>query len=157
MSGTFSCVTGQLSCTAEWISATKCWIMSCLSNRICVGACLPEGVLFQLDCQGWSCSLNEGDTARQRRTMHVQGISHWAPANIGPYSQATEVWFKLNEQFHLITYSFWVSNLISGRMFTDSMTECSKNASLLHLVAYFTQTCEFIDINELKQSKPLQG
>lgn len=23
--------------------------------------------------------------------MHVQSISHWAPANIGPYSQAVEV------------------------------------------------------------------
>lgn len=23
--------------------------------------------------------------------MHVQGISHWAPANIGPYSQAVRV------------------------------------------------------------------
>ena len=23
--------------------------------------------------------------------MHVQSISHWAPANIGPYSQATLV------------------------------------------------------------------
>ena len=26
-----------------------------------------------------------------RKTMHVQGISHWAPANIGPYSQAIQV------------------------------------------------------------------
>ncbi|TRY72025.1 hypothetical protein TCAL_09974 [Tigriopus californicus] len=26
-----------------------------------------------------------------RRTMHVQSISHWAPANIGPYSQYVEV------------------------------------------------------------------
>ena len=27
----------------------------------------------------------------QKRVMHVQSISHWAPANIGPYSQCTEV------------------------------------------------------------------
>ena len=26
-----------------------------------------------------------------RSTMHVQSISHWAPANIGPYSQAVKV------------------------------------------------------------------
>ena len=25
------------------------------------------------------------------RTMHVQSISNWAPANIGPYSQALRV------------------------------------------------------------------
>ncbi|XP_030378139.1 uncharacterized protein LOC115626808 [Scaptodrosophila lebanonensis] len=27
----------------------------------------------------------------KRNTMHVQGISHWAPANIGPYSQSTRI------------------------------------------------------------------
>ena len=26
-----------------------------------------------------------------RHAMHVQSISHWAPANIGPYSQAVQV------------------------------------------------------------------
>ncbi|XP_025106091.1 diphthine--ammonia ligase-like isoform X2 [Pomacea canaliculata] len=53
--------------------------------RVCVQACLPDNVLFQLDCQGQKMS------AQVRRTMHVQGVSHWAPANIGPYSQATVV------------------------------------------------------------------
>ncbi|KJE96102.1 ATP-binding domain-containing protein 4 [Capsaspora owczarzaki ATCC 30864] len=28
---------------------------------------------------------------RSRRVMHVQGMSHWAPANIGPYSQSVQV------------------------------------------------------------------
>lgn len=27
----------------------------------------------------------------KRETMHVQGISYWAPANIGPYSQSVVV------------------------------------------------------------------
>lgn len=27
----------------------------------------------------------------RRHSMHVQGISHWAPANIGTYSQATSI------------------------------------------------------------------
>ena len=27
----------------------------------------------------------------ERQVMHVQSISHWAAANIGPYSQAVEV------------------------------------------------------------------
>lgn len=31
----------------------------------------------------------------KRHSMHVQGISHWAPANIGPYSQSTRVCFVL--------------------------------------------------------------
>lgn len=29
----------------------------------------------------------------QKRVMHIQSISHWAPANIGPYSQCVEVTF----------------------------------------------------------------
>lgn len=35
---------------------------------------------LQIDCL--ACKL-------PRSTLHVQGISYWAPANIGPYSQAT--------------------------------------------------------------------
>jgi diphthine-ammonia ligase len=27
----------------------------------------------------------------KRHTMHIESISHWAPANIGPYSQAIRV------------------------------------------------------------------
>lgn len=34
--------------------------------------------------------------------MHVQGISHWAPANIGPYSQAIKVQFVIPM---LLTYA----------------------------------------------------
>ena len=32
-----------------------------------------------------------GNDKNEVGTMHVQSISHWAPANIGPYSQATKV------------------------------------------------------------------
>lgn len=27
-----------------------------------------------------------------KRSLHVQSVSHWAPANIGPYSQCVEVY-----------------------------------------------------------------
>jgi hypothetical protein len=30
----------------------------------------------------------------RKRSMHVQSISHWAPANIGPYSQCVQVCVK---------------------------------------------------------------
>ena len=47
--------------------------------------------------------------------MHVQGISHWAPANIGPYSQAvkvgvTSILFHLSvfeENVVLVALSSW--------------------------------------------------
>ena len=39
---------------------------------------------MKMDCYG--CRNHDN-----RLTMHVQGLSHWAPANIGPYSQAVKV------------------------------------------------------------------
>ncbi|XP_073338815.1 diphthine--ammonia ligase [Pagrus major] len=57
--------------------------------RVCVQAPLPAGQLLQMDCllHDWSEPLEEG-CFHQREALHVQSLSHWAPANIGPYSQA---------------------------------------------------------------------
>ncbi|XP_045107874.1 diphthine--ammonia ligase-like [Portunus trituberculatus] len=66
--------------------------------RVCVEVPLPSQVRVQLDVCAWRQSHvtteeEEGDQLHpaSRTTMHVQGISHWAPANIGPYSQAVKV------------------------------------------------------------------
>ncbi|XP_071482370.1 uncharacterized protein [Diadema antillarum] len=67
--------------------------------RVCVQASLPEGTVLQLDClahhtpspQGQGRVDEDRDPAHYRTTMHVQGLSHWAPANIGPYSQAVQI------------------------------------------------------------------
>lgn len=56
--------------------------------RICVEAALLPNVALQIDCY---CNKSLAD----RQTMHVQGLSHWAPANIGPYSQCVQVKNKL--------------------------------------------------------------
>ncbi|CAD5123213.1 DgyrCDS11574 [Dimorphilus gyrociliatus] len=50
--------------------------------RACVQAPLPKNVHWQLDC------ILTKENPNNRTNLHVQGISHWAPANIGPYSQA---------------------------------------------------------------------
>ncbi len=34
----------------------------------------------------------------RREAMHVQSVSHWAPANIGPYSQAVQVMKEAKKQ-----------------------------------------------------------
>uniref|UniRef100_A0A3B3WKF5 Diphthine--ammonia ligase n=1 Tax=Poecilia mexicana TaxID=48701 RepID=A0A3B3WKF5_9TELE len=62
--------------------------------RVCVQAPLPAGQLLQMDCllHDWTEPLEEG-CFRHREALHVQSLSHWAPANIGPYSQA----FKVDE------------------------------------------------------------
>ena len=55
-----------------------------ISYRICVEAALPEGSLFmaQVFC-----------TKHDKITRHVQGVSHWAPSCIGPYAQASKVYY----------------------------------------------------------------
>ncbi|XP_041469317.1 diphthine--ammonia ligase-like [Lytechinus variegatus] len=72
------------------------------SARVCVQADLPEGIALQLDCLAHHTPTSaqgsgeggvdiERDPAHYRTTMHVQGYSHWAPANVGPYSQAVQI------------------------------------------------------------------
>ena len=59
-----------------------------LLYRACIQLNLPDDIAMLVDCLVYSPSNRE---ASSREAMHVQSISHWAPANIGPYSQATKV------------------------------------------------------------------
>lgn len=58
-------------------------------SRVCVECPLPDGLQVILEAVAFRPRTN--DINNQRHTMHVQSISHWAPANIGPYSQSTRV------------------------------------------------------------------
>ncbi|KAM9777262.1 diphthine--ammonia ligase [Neosynchiropus ocellatus] len=60
--------------------------------RVCVQVPLPRGQLLRMDCliHRWTASAKD-DSFHRREAMHVQSLSHWAPANIGPYSQAVRV------------------------------------------------------------------
>ncbi|XP_053608936.1 uncharacterized protein LOC128674442 isoform X2 [Plodia interpunctella] len=61
-------------------------------TRVCVQCPLPANVGLILDAVAHkSTPTHETEPPKERVTMHVQGISHWAPANIGPYSQAIKV------------------------------------------------------------------
>ncbi|KAG0300495.1 hypothetical protein BGZ98_009133 [Dissophora globulifera] len=55
--------------------------------RACVGANLPNSIRIQVNCMA---IRKTAVNPTPRKTLHIQGISYWAPANIGPYSQATE-------------------------------------------------------------------
>ncbi|KAF9425851.1 hypothetical protein BGZ94_007161 [Podila epigama] len=55
--------------------------------RACVGAKLPLPCRVQVNCVAMRNGIKG---VKPRKTLHVQGMSYWAPANIGPYSQATE-------------------------------------------------------------------
>ncbi|KLO15862.1 hypothetical protein SCHPADRAFT_920076 [Schizopora paradoxa] len=54
-------------------------------GRACVAVDLPSGINIKINCLAHS-----GNTS-SREALHVQGLSYWAPANIGPYSQAVSV------------------------------------------------------------------
>lgn len=76
-------------------------------TRVCVETCLPSDCHVILDAVAFKAGhVIEADY--KRHTMHVQGISHWSPANIGPYSQST----KISE----ITYISGQIGLIPGNM-----------------------------------------
>ena len=55
--------------------------------RVCVQADLPHPLFMQLDI----VLLKTIERSIPTSHLHVQSISHWAPANIGPYSQAFKV------------------------------------------------------------------
>lgn len=54
--------------------------------RACVASNLPDGLRLRLDCIAYT-----ERSPSERRALHVQSFSYWAPANIGPYSQAIVV------------------------------------------------------------------
>ena len=69
--------------------------------------------------------------------MHVQGLSHWAPANIGPYSQAVMVTTAEDFQIH----NHIVVILLSFICFKNSITSVQRSdhmklVSLCYVVKY---------------------
>lgn len=54
--------------------------------RACVGVDLPDGIHVRIEAIAFAEKTPLG-----RQALHVQGLSYWAPANIGPYSQAIAV------------------------------------------------------------------
>ena len=72
-------------------------------SRVCVQVSLPPHTALQIDClahKNTATPHHDGDmmvTPPVRNTMYVQSISHWAPANLGPYSQAVQVGLKMHQ------------------------------------------------------------
>jgi len=91
-------------------------------TRVCVECPLPDGchvvmeaIAYRQPVAGAISSAEERDREGEetaaallngrRNTMHVQGISHWAPANIGPYSQSTRVRLSSTYRDHKIPFA----------------------------------------------------
>lgn len=59
-------------------------------SRACVAVPLPEGGRIRIEVIGFDDQAEDAPIGG-RTALHVQGLSYWAPANIGPYSQAVTV------------------------------------------------------------------
>lgn len=63
----------------------------------------------------------------RKRSMHVQSISHWAPANIGPYSQCVQVICGTHStHLHLLVKYYQINGFykcLGGRCFHDFRTD----------------------------------
>lgn len=68
-------------------------------TRVCVEVPLPENCHVLMEALAWKAKPAGMEASVDKHTMHVQGISHWAPANIGPYSQAIRVYNSLKKSF----------------------------------------------------------
>lgn len=62
--------------------------------RVCIECPLNVHIIIEALAYKELEKINE-EKILKRHTMHVQSISHWSPANIGPYSQAVRVNFFL--------------------------------------------------------------
>jgi len=72
-------------------------------SRVCISVPgLPRGRNIML-----SASLDSSANAAARKGLHVQSRSYWAPANIGPYSQAVlnNGWWEVAGQIPLVPAS----------------------------------------------------
>ncbi|XP_047146422.1 uncharacterized protein LOC100205848 isoform X2 [Hydra vulgaris] len=66
-------------------SVYKTFFVSEPPARVCIQLNMPNDILFKIDAL--AVSLN----TLEKKSLFVQSISYWAPANIGPYSQAVKV------------------------------------------------------------------
>lgn len=60
-------------------------------TRVCVECPLPPSCEIIIEVVAFKAKTEMSEVSNKRTTMHVQGISHWCPANIGPYSQSTKI------------------------------------------------------------------
>ncbi|KIN92985.1 hypothetical protein M404DRAFT_172052 [Pisolithus tinctorius Marx 270] len=73
-------------------------------------ACIAAGKSVTLECVAWAPERTPEKNAHfrnswTRRSLHVQSLSYWAPANIGPYSQAISPWTFISGQIGLLPAS----------------------------------------------------
>ncbi|XP_067152761.1 diphthine--ammonia ligase isoform X3 [Apteryx mantelli] len=117
----------------------------CSPVRVCVETLLPDGVLFCIDCLVHKYDIATDDMLHDEKlVMHVQSISHWAPANIGPYSQSIKVGDVLYCAgqialvpctMQLVSGGIWTEAVVSLRHVERVLQAMSQNTALQHVLA----------------------
>ncbi|XP_076201048.1 diphthine--ammonia ligase isoform X2 [Aptenodytes patagonicus] len=124
----------------------------CPPARVCVETLLPDGVLFCIDCLAHKYDIATDDVLRDEKlVMHVQSISHWAPANIGPYSQSIKVGDVLYCAgqialvpctMQLVSGGIWTEAIVSLRHVERVLQAMSQKTALHHVI---TASCYVTD------------
>ncbi|XP_053553923.1 diphthine--ammonia ligase isoform X2 [Bombina bombina] len=113
-------------------------------SRVCVQCCLPQDGLFWMDGLFWQPTAfpYKEESIFERITMHVQSISHWAPANIGPYSQAVRIgpWLFCAGQIALKPCTM---QLVHGGITTEA------EVSLQHVTSVLEAVCPGTSISHV--------
>ncbi|XP_065492286.1 diphthine--ammonia ligase [Caloenas nicobarica] len=116
----------------------------CPPARVCVETLLPDGVLFCIDCLAHKCDVAMDDVLRDEKlVMHVQSISHWAPASIGPYSQSVKVGDVLYCagqialvpcMMQLVSGGIWTEAVVSLRHVERVLQAMRQETALHHII-----------------------
>ncbi|XP_065695993.1 diphthine--ammonia ligase isoform X6 [Patagioenas fasciata] len=116
----------------------------CPPARVCVETLLPDGVLFYIDCLAHKCDVAMDDVLRDEKlVMHVQSISHWAPASIGPYSQSVKVGDVLYCAgqialvpctMQLVSGGIWTETVVSLRHVERVLQAMRQETALHHII-----------------------
>ncbi|XP_075569004.1 diphthine--ammonia ligase isoform X2 [Pelecanus crispus] len=124
----------------------------CPPVRVCVETLLPDGVLFCIDCLAHNYDIATDDVlCDEKLVMHVQSISHWAPASIGPYSQSIKVGDVLYCAgqialvpctMQLVSGGIWTEAIVSLRHVERVLQAMSQKTALHHVI---TASCYVTD------------
>ncbi|NXF95967.1 DPH6 ligase, partial [Eubucco bourcierii] len=124
----------------------------CPPARVCVETLLPDGVLFCIDCLAHKGDVAADNEFRgEKLVMHVQSISHWAPASIGPYSQSIKVGDVLYCAgqialvpctMQLVSGGIWPEAVVSLRHVERVLEAMSQKTALHHII---TASCYVTD------------
>ncbi|NWR70932.1 DPH6 ligase, partial [Centropus unirufus] len=124
----------------------------CPPVRVCVETPLPDGILFRIDCLAHKHdTAMDGVLHDEKLVMHVQSISHWAPASIGPYSQSIKVGDVLYCAgqialvpctMQLVSGGIWSEAIISLRHIERILQAMNRTTALHHVI---TASCYVTD------------